>query len=85
VRKGLAALGVEPLVPPQESSVVLRAYRLPQGASYEGLHAALKRAGFVIYAGQGALAAGIFRIANMGEVSAADLARMLQCAAEHLR
>lgn len=82
VRSGLAGLGFEPLIPPQQSSAVLRAYRLPAGLSYEALHERLKHDGFVIYAGQGALAERIFRIANMGEVSSADMTRMLQCVAE---
>lgn len=85
VRSGLVGLSVEPLIAPAESSAVLRAYRLPPGLSYEALHDPLKQAGFVIYAGQGALARSIFRIANMGEVGSADLARMLQVMAGLLR
>ena len=55
VRSGLAALGVAAAVPAAESSVVLRAYKLPAGLSYAQLHDALKADGFVIYAGQGNL------------------------------
>jgi 2-aminoethylphosphonate-pyruvate transaminase len=84
VRVGLAALGVAALLPPEDSSVVLRSYRLPAGVHYQGLHDALKNAGFVIYAGQGGLADSIFRIAHMGEISAGDMARLLECMAEFL-
>ena len=72
----LARLGVETLLPPQESSCVLQAFRLPSGMSYARLHDGLKARGFVIYAGQGKLAAGIFRISAMGAISAADLQRL---------
>jgi 2-aminoethylphosphonate-pyruvate transaminase len=79
VRAGLAQLGIAALLTPQESSVVLRAYQLPGGISYPLLHDALKAQGFVIYAGQGDLSRTLFRISTMGEVSAADLHRLLEC------
>ena len=81
VRTGLAALGIESAVPAEQSSVVLRAYRLRPGLTYETLHDALKSAGFVIYAGQGGLAGKLFRISTMGNVTAADMERLLQCVA----
>jgi 2-aminoethylphosphonate-pyruvate transaminase len=79
VRAGLAALGIESAVPPEQSSVVLRAYGLPPGLTYETLHDALKSAGFVIYAGQGGLSGKLFRISTMGNVTAADIERLLKC------
>jgi 2-aminoethylphosphonate-pyruvate transaminase len=79
VRLGLAELGIAAVLPPEESSVVLRSYRLPAGTSYPALHDALKARGFVIYAGQGNLAERLFRISTMGEVSAADIDRLLEC------
>ncbi len=83
---GLRALGVRPLLPIEEpSSAVLTSYRLPAGCDYPSLHDALKRAGFVIYAGQGTLAAEIFRIAVMGDLSRADVERLLAACAGHLR
>ncbi|MCC7259054.1 MAG: 2-aminoethylphosphonate aminotransferase [Gammaproteobacteria bacterium] len=72
----LAALGVGTLLPPEAYSSILWSYRLPPGMSYAGLHAALKARGIVIYAGQGQLAADIFRIAHMGDLAAADLGRI---------
>jgi 2-aminoethylphosphonate-pyruvate transaminase len=78
VRAGLAALGVTSVLPPAQSSVVLRSYRLPQGATYTQLHDALKARGFVIYAGQGGLSAQLFRISTMGDLDSADMERLLQ-------
>jgi 2-aminoethylphosphonate-pyruvate transaminase len=79
VHSGLAALGVESMLPPAQSSVVLRAYHLPRGLGYAALHDGLKSEGFVIYAGQGDLSGTLFRISTMGAVTSADMARFLQC------
>lgn len=79
VRAGLAQLGIAALLTPQESSVVLRAYHLPQGIGYQRLHDELKAAGFVIYAGQGDLSRTVFRISTMGEISPEDVRRLLEC------
>lgn len=84
VRTGLAALGIGAVLPPEESSVVLRAYRLPAGLTYPRLHDALKSAGFVIYAGQGNLSGTLFRISTMGNLASADIDRLLQCCARVL-
>jgi 2-aminoethylphosphonate-pyruvate transaminase len=78
VRRGLAELGIEPTIAPSESSVVLRAYRLPHGRTYAQVHDVLKAEGFVIYAGQGDLSKTLFRISTMGQVTAADINRLLK-------
>ncbi|MCA8153722.1 2-aminoethylphosphonate aminotransferase [Burkholderia contaminans] len=75
---GLAARGMPLVLPEGESSVVLRAYRLPQGVTYETLHDGLKARGFVIYAGQGGLSKELFRISTMGAIQAADVERLLE-------
>ena len=77
VRRALDGLGVEPLLPAGESSVVLTAYRIPAGMSYEAIHDGLKQWGFVIYAGQGALAQTLFRISTMGDITDYDMERLL--------
>lgn len=82
VREGLAALGIEALLPPAESSVVLRSYRLPTGLTYDRLHHDLKAGGFVIYAGQGDLAKTLFRISTMGRLNRSDIDRLLTCFAK---
>jgi 2-aminoethylphosphonate-pyruvate transaminase len=85
VRSGLAALGVESALPAGQSSVVLRAYRLPPGLSYATLHDGLKAEGFVIYAGQGDLSQTLFRISTMGNLTSADMDRFLKCSSRLLR
>jgi 2-aminoethylphosphonate-pyruvate transaminase len=85
VRSGLAALGIEAAIPAAESSVVLRAYRLPTGVAYTPLHDALKTDGFVIYAGQGDLSKSLFRISTMGDLTSADMDRLVQSFARMLR
>lgn len=79
VRGGLVELGIDSVLAPGQSSVVLRAYNLPRGKTYAELHGALKAEGFVIYAGQGDLSRTLFRISTMGQVTAADMNRLLKC------
>jgi 2-aminoethylphosphonate-pyruvate transaminase len=77
VRRGLAECGVEALLPPAESSVVLTAYRIPPQLDYAHIHDGLKQWGFVIYAGQGKLASELFRISTMGDITDYDVGRLL--------
>ena len=76
VEEGLVRLGIATFLKEGRSSI-LGSYRLPAGLSYDQLHDQLKAAGFVIYAGQGGLSSEMFRIAVMGELSSADLERLL--------
>jgi 2-aminoethylphosphonate-pyruvate transaminase len=76
-RTGLAALGIEMAIPVAESSVVLRAYRLPRGLDYQALHDGLKARGFVIYAGQRALSRTLFRISTMGNLFPSDIEELI--------
>jgi 2-aminoethylphosphonate-pyruvate transaminase len=86
VRECLDRLQVQPAIPPDESSCVLRSYRLPPGVTYASLHDHLKALGFVIYAGQGQLQDHIFRISTMGaiddEAAARLVAALTQCCAQ---
>lgn len=77
VIRALRSMSVQPLLPPGASSCVLNAFRLPSGKTYQYVHDALKQRGFVIYAGQGQLAAGVFRISTMGDISHYDMERLL--------
>jgi 2-aminoethylphosphonate-pyruvate transaminase len=79
VRAGLERLGIEATIPAAQSSVVLRAYGLPRHRTYAELHDALKAEGFVIYAGQGNLSKSLFRISTMGQVTDADVTRLIAC------
>jgi len=71
-------LGVKQWLPAEDSSCVLRSYYLPDGMTYDELHDGLKQQGFIIYAGQGDLAAQLFRISTMGEICDYDMARLEQ-------
>jgi len=61
----------------EDCSCVLNAFHLPTDINYETLHDELKKNGFVIYAGQGALAQSLFRISCMGEISDQELERFV--------
>lgn len=77
IRRGCEALGLKFMLAPEHRSNTISTFYLPDGVTYSALHDRLKMAGFIIYAGQGTLAKTIFRIANMGELTAADTARLL--------
>jgi 2-aminoethylphosphonate-pyruvate transaminase len=81
VRDGLVSLGFELVLPPPVRSTTITAVMLPDGVAYPALHDALKAQGFVIYAGQGPLAATLFRIATMGDVGEADYRRFIEALA----
>ena len=85
VRETLVGLGVNTLLPDESCSAVLRAYHLPAGVDYETLHDELKERGFVIYAGQGRLRSGVFRVAHMGDIRDADLGRLTRAFGDVLR
>ena len=82
VCRSLAGRNVAGLIPEDESSCVLRSYRLPKGSSYAQVHDALKLRGFVVYAGQGQFADGIFRISTMGDIGDYDVDRLLTALGE---
>ena len=77
VKRALSSQGVQPLLNSGESSCVLNAYRLPEHQTYDEIHDRLKQRGFVIYAGQGSLATGMFRVSTMGDISNYDMERLL--------
>jgi 2-aminoethylphosphonate-pyruvate transaminase len=73
LRDGMARLGLEILVPEAARSNILTTFRLPAGVAYDALHDAMKRRGYVIYAGQGPLRTYAFRVANMGTLTPDDM------------
>jgi 2-aminoethylphosphonate-pyruvate transaminase len=77
LRDGLSELGIRMLLDPAESSSTLTSFHVPAGVRYEELHDSLKAAGFVIYAGQGKLRGGVFRVAVMGDLTASDIDRVV--------
>ena len=78
-------LGLEPLLEPGIRSSSIRAVRLPPGVSFTDLHDPLRASGFVVYAGQGRLAAEVFRISCMGALEPAVLLGLEARLAELLR
>lgn len=78
VRNGLKSMGIIPLLPDGESSVVLNSFYLPDGLSYQQLHDHLKAHGFIIYSGQGDLSKSIFRVSTMGAIQPSDMDRFLE-------
>lgn len=73
VREGMARLGFTVLVPEAARSNILTTFRLPAGLAYDALHDAMKRRGYIIYAGQGDLGTHAFRVSNMGTLTPADM------------
>jgi 2-aminoethylphosphonate-pyruvate transaminase len=85
LRQGMADLGFEILVPPAARSAILTTFRLLPGLTYEALHDAMKRRGYVIYAGQGDIRTYAFRVANMGTLTPADMKGVVAAFAESLQ
>lgn len=73
LREGMARLGFEVLGTPRGRSNILTTFRLPRGIGYEALHDAMKRRGYIIYAGQGDIRTYAFRVANMGTLTPKDM------------
>ena len=69
-----ARLGFEALGTPEGRSNILTTFRLPPGVRYEALHDAMKRRGYIIYAGQGDIRTYAFRVSNMGTLTPKDMA-----------
>lgn len=73
LREGMARLGFEALGAPAGRSSILTTFRLPPGIAYEPLHDAMKRRGYIIYAGQGDIRSYAFRVSNMGTLTPKDM------------
>jgi 2-aminoethylphosphonate-pyruvate transaminase len=84
LREGMARLGFEILVPEGARSSILTTFRLPPGLAYDPLHDAMKRRGYVIYAGQGAIRTYAFRVSNMGTLTPADMRGVVEAFADSL-
>jgi 2-aminoethylphosphonate-pyruvate transaminase len=65
-------------------SNTLTAFTLPDGVHYDHLHDLLKARGYIIYAGQAQLAEKLFRVANMGALTEANLTGFLDAFEEAL-
>jgi hypothetical protein len=56
----------------------LTSFKLPEGVYYDHLHDLLRERGYVIYAGQAQLADSVFRVANMGALTEAQIEGFLK-------
>ncbi len=84
LRRGMAALGFDILVPEGARSNILTTFRLRPGLTYDALHDAMKRRGYVIYAGQGEIRTYAFRVSNMGTLTPKDMQAVVTAFAECL-
>jgi len=84
LRAGMAALGFEILVPVAARSNILTTFRLLPGLGYDMLHDAMKRRGYIIYAGQGDIRTYAFRVSNMGTLAPEDMRAVVQAFADSL-
>jgi 2-aminoethylphosphonate-pyruvate transaminase len=84
LRRGMAALGFDILVPEGARSNILTTFRLRPGLTYDALHDAMKRRGYVIYAGQGEIRTYAFRVSNMGTLTPKDMRAVVTAFAECL-
>lgn len=66
-------LGMEPIVAAAHRSGSVRSLPLPAGATYDELHDAVKRDGYVIYAGLGQASASSFRVCAIGNLEVGAL------------
>ena len=73
LRRGMVALGFEILVAEAARSSILTTFRLLPGLAYDPLHDAMKRRGYIIYAGQGDIRTYAFRVSNMETLTPRDM------------
>jgi len=79
VRKGLHELGVGLLLGREQPYCsMLTSFNLPAGLPFDHLFERAAAGGFVIYPGQQSLMDAIFRIAVMGDLSAADIDEFIE-------
>ena len=73
LRDEMQQLGFRILVPESCRSNLLTTFLLPVGLEYDPLHDAMKRRGYIIYAGQSSLKEIAFRIANLGTLTPEEM------------
>ncbi|MBI1953732.1 MAG: alanine--glyoxylate aminotransferase family protein [Candidatus Omnitrophica bacterium] len=73
LRSGFKKLGLAFVLDEKIMSNSLTSLWVPKWLTYQQLHDRLKRAGYVIYAGQSELKGKIFRVAHMGGLLQSDL------------
>ena len=84
LRAGMGRLGFEILVAVGARSNILTTFRLLPGLAYDPVHDAMKRRGYIIYAGQGDIRTYAFRVSNMGTLTPTDMGRVVEAFAASL-
>ncbi len=76
--RGMAALGFEPYLAPEDQSYIITTYRYPDaGFDFPAFYAALSDRGFLIYPGK-LSQEPCFRIGTIGRLEPADIERLLE-------
>lgn len=78
LRAGFRKLNLPFLLDEKLLSNTLTALWVPKGREYRQIHDALKKAGFIVYAGQSELKGKILRVAHMGQLLQGDLKEFLR-------
>lgn len=78
LRDGFRRMNLKFLLDERMMSNALTALWVPKEKTYDSLHGALKKAGYIVYAGQSELKGKIFRVAHMGQLLQADLKGFLK-------
>jgi 2-aminoethylphosphonate-pyruvate transaminase len=73
LRDGLASLELDFLVAREDQSNTMTTVMLPEGWSYDDLHAPLKDLGYAIYKSQGHLSQTTFRLGTVGLMTQQDI------------
>jgi 2-aminoethylphosphonate-pyruvate transaminase len=84
LRVGMQRLGFEILVADGSRSSILTTFRLLPELTYDALHDAMKRRGYIIYAGQGDLRTYAFRVSNLGTLTPKDMEGVVAAVADCL-
>ena len=82
LRQGFKKMGLKFLLDEKLLSNTLTALWLPKAKTYDPIHNSLKKAGFIIYAGQSELKGKILRVAHMGQLLQSDLKEFLRALKE---
>ena len=85
LRAGFKKLGLKFLLDEKLLSNTLTALWVPKHKTYPQIHDVLKKAGFIVYAGQSELKGKILRVAHMGQLLQADLKEFLRVLKDVLR
>lgn len=78
VRNGCKDLGFGVFPDEQFASPTLSAISVPDGFDLQGMHAEMRKRGFILASGYGKIKNETFRVGNMGNVTMDDVNEMLE-------